>query len=617
MPGKWRAHRKGGFAIGAACFCLLLILAAKAWYSVSIRDGQARVSTDREEAGKIDDAFGNGAPFIRYSSKNESFAVGNLRWQPQLSAADYSANGLAGPFSILKHAQIGELLLKIARDWEELRPRLGEQMIRAGFEGPSDRACFLWLEDCFKLGRDKSIVEAVEAILGHPVLLFGLTVWNAPPKSQQALKLKFEGFQCETVDVLLNSGARLVQNSHTMTRKMAIKLANQIKAARRFYGGESPQLRQQLESVVLMYLADKVEGAAVQDIDLEPGGAYFINGRLLYGTSNPTEALQASLLLQFVPANCTLRDQEVDSSHIALVSRPVLPSTLLASETSTSGDNLTSDGRNDVRHGLVHSERLSFEEEDLFERREYRPPGILPGSNITVLRRRARATGASGVYEFARSPLLDWITVEMLAFKGTEAAFKSSAHDQVVVVVRGTLNYHHVGSRRAYREVKELRSGELAFLSSSELHALTSGAGVDYIRISWAGKQGSTLLSSGVGKSINNGKQVFAMPVSGLGAINARSVVLRTGQAYDPENEADCDVLVVVLKGAHLQIVPSQEYLQVNEAVLIPAGEACILWNSGLFPVTIIALQLYASLKFDDKDSCYLEAAYRTRGKVM
>ena len=76
------------------------------------------------------------------------------------------------------------------------------------------------------------------------------------------------------------------------------------------------------------------------------------------------------------------------------------------------------------------------------------------------------------------------------------------------------------------------------------------------------------------------------------GFFGFRMIVLQSGQAYDPSNENNCNVILVMLYGNSLQMLPSETFLEESESLLISRGEPCLLWNIGKAAVAFVVIHV-------------------------
>jgi hypothetical protein len=85
-----------------------------------------------------------------------------------------------------------------------------------------------------------------------------------------------------------------------------------------------------------------------------------------------------------------------------------------------------------------------------------------------------------------------------------------------------------------------------------------------------------------------------------------------SGQAYDPEDAENCDVLVFMVEGQLLQILPSDETIQAPSTLLIPAGKSPVLWNIGRQLVKFFAMHVCHC-----EDSMQIAMSFAATGKIF
>ena len=81
--------------------------------------------------------------------------------------------------------------------------------------------------------------------------------------------------------------------------------------------------------------------------------------------------------------------------------------------------------------------------------------------------------------------------------------------------------------------------------------------------------------------------------------------VLQRGKAYNPSNENNFDVILVMIYQNSFQILPYEIFLEEYESLLISGNELCLLWNIGNALVEFVAIHMCGMMR--RLSSCSME----------
>ena len=309
------------------------------------------------------------------------------------------------------------------------------------------------------------------------------------------------------------------------------------------------------------------------------------------------------LLMHFVSSDCKVRHLGNHVWGIHGISHSLyIPPVLLVSGNLTNNQSAP----NDVRHLLAKDETLGlnidFENEDtskplgtklvlsnhsdLLE--ESPEVEIFMDSNTRV------GWHEHGIWMFRqvgeiRTSLIERGRIEQffLSEKNLLVDFDRVLGDgkQALVVSRHGMRYFRSCNDGKLRhwELLELRPGSAVLLLRGLTHAfMPLGKETSFLSFSWVGydKKNTSIreFKNGHTKFENN---IMSFECYVTHPTGGQTITLVTGQAYDPDNSENCDVIVFVVEGQLLQLLPSNDTIQAPSTVLIPAGKSLVLWNIG------------------------------------
>ncbi|KAH7446090.1 hypothetical protein KP509_01G038700 [Ceratopteris richardii] len=479
--------------------------------------------------------------------------------------------------------------------------------------------------------------------IGPAVLLYRLIVWD---EENEALKefhrhMEIEGCR-DTVYFVSGISVDLITRSHNISDRLLPTILRFLKrseseAARMSNSTEQAAIFSKLFSTRMKILKrdnfrlKKYEGANGDGIFIR-GGTIFRLGEVLEGSKG--------LFMQFVSAECKVRERRQTSWGIqGTTSSLYVPPLLLVS-----GTNKRSSEINDVRISLVEKKPRKMSSG---------PGGKFWGSSI---RKTKGWTHHSEVSQFRdivvfSQPVNEdvvwqkrgaWISQNFgeastaiissgrfeqnRVYKHSRAdKFHSvvTSHEQIIVVLQGGLLYSRriLSTNYNFSEVFELTPGTAVIFHPEFNHALKP---LDpesvFTSFSWE-VHGNGISYEKKMDLINQLKAIGFRNVSlykellehgSTKATEGRTISLMSGQAYDPGDSENCDVLVFVIEGNFLQVLPSNAVLNSPDTLLIPAHQSCVLWNIGSRLVKLFVMHL---CKFDD--AMQFALAFGVNGKVF
>ncbi|XP_031504726.1 uncharacterized protein LOC116267241 [Nymphaea colorata] len=271
---------------------------------------------------------------------------------------------------------------------------------------------------------------------------------------------------------------------------------------------------------------------------------------------------QGSVLLRYASTDCSIRMRAEHDQH--------LPPALRVSGEAAGKSN-------DVRSGpaLASGAPLDFEpthEPDVHP--------FVPKFNITAFSwTDVNSSSRSPTFGCLATRILDRIRFDFLAdVRGTKESetFRSSLYETALVAINGSFWVQKADPESmAWREALELNEHGFAYVPAGVWHSI--GASLEgatagsLVRIRWRGRKTT--------------KDYFL-------ANGGRMVKLQSGQAFDPSNEGECDVVVVVIQGEGLQVLPFEGMVARGQALVVSAGQPCLFWNSSRWLVKIVAFHV-------------------------
>lgn len=441
------------------------------------------------------------------------------------------------------------------------------------------------------------MLNIVTSVIGPKVLLYGMTVWQGRNELLQRFHNDREAFGCnKCVNVVVGAEVQVIGQSHKVSGRLleimsrilrtveeeSLKISSPEERAAYLERSFAARVKRSVRSPELRLAnLQGVEGEAV----FFPGGATYRVGEVL-GDS------KSAILLQFVSADCKVRDvREFQWGSHGMQKSVFMPPTLLVV-----GDRVSLKTPNDVRLGLVKDEEWKESTgEIVLEGGEllFGNENQTEVENVRVFPKELSASNRSVMKESGR------IERFVLARSAEEVEFGQSTGDQAIVVLREGLLYWRAINEQDLRfcELWELHPGSAVRLSKNLLHAMVPSAGAPtatLISVRW--QNSDTIIAE---------------------AIEGRTIRLASGQAYDPDNDENCDVIVVVVDGALLQILPSNSTAQASDVLLIPAAQSCVLWNIGAPSVTFFAMHLCRLADHPNSVDPALLSSFGSGGKVF
>ncbi|MCO5555941.1 hypothetical protein L7F22_009485 [Adiantum nelumboides] len=550
------------------------------------------------------------------------------------------SKGFAGPFRVLDNRDLF-LLKSIHERWSILWPTLQDDFITKGLSQPPERTCFIWIPECYNLAKHKQITQIVKEAVGRNVLLYGLTVWDKENQVLQKFHRDAELEGCpKRLSFVSGTSVQLISQSH----KISSRLLQVVLKLLMFIDGESTKSSgkaQQAANFDKLFTTRVKRLVRTADIQLEKfeaadGYGVFIRGGTVFRLGEVMEG-RRGLLMQFVSADCKVRESQkaswgVQGTSYSLYMPPVL---LVAGAISESSQ------LNDVRLTLVKQETLNVKTGPLKVlgsslKSAKKSNGLVVSTRMEKVVVFSEANASVGWQERGhwRFQKVGEVSTAVMSFGKIEQFRVSkrllstkfhnlaSVGQQVIVVLREGLLYSRwvIDGERHYSEVLELRPGSAVLLPPYFLHALKPlGPNTTFMSFRWVPfkdeKPLMKIQSNTHFKFMGFRQDSIGRELLGHGntkATEGRTISLGVGQAYDPDNNENCDVLVFVIEGNLLLVFPLNVTLQALDVLLIPADHSCVLWNVGNKAVRLFAMHL---CHFND--DMQIITSYGASGKVF
>eukprot|EP00250_Pteridium_aquilinum_P009801 c18946_g1_i1 orf=51-1865(+) len=548
------------------------------------------------------------------------------------------SQGVAGPLKVFADADLSTL--KTIHDkWSTMWPKLRENFIGKGFGPPAERTCFIWLPECYELAKHERIQNIVKELIGPNALLYGMSVWDKENEALQRFHRDAEVVGCQkSLNFVSGTSVQLLGQSHKLSERLLQAVLKHLQSIEE-ESFKYPNKPKQLAFLQKLFTLRVKRIVRTPDIQLESfegkdGDGVFFNGGSIFRLGD-VMGDRRGLLLQFISADCKVRDSRHHSWGIQGTSHSLyMPPVLLVT-----GTMMESSAFNDVRVALAKEETVRLKLGDpeavgSFLRSEREPNGngkpsevhkvkvfLEPNASITWQER--------GIWRFqlvgeASTTVIALGRIEQFRFKERFLAteFHNVAGDgkQVVVVLSEGMIYSRSANddKYHYSELLELRPGSAVLLPRNIKHALKPlRPDTAFMSFRWVG-YGDEKFSEKP-QFIDHFKfhenPFHNKEPLGHGytqATEGRTITLSSGQAYDPDNNENCDVIVFVIEGNLLQILPSNVTLQSLDVLLVPTDQSCVLWNIGTKPVKFFAMHLCHF-----KDAMQITTSFGASGKVF
>lgn len=563
--------------------------------------------------------------------------------QDQNASRRINSLGFAGPVKVFGDGEL-TALKKIYDEWSSFWPAMRENLMAKGFVQPAERTCFIWLPECYLLAKHERIVQIIKEAIGPKVLLYGMTVWKGKNEALQRFHRDAVVAGCEkSLNFVSGTNLQLISQSHKIPERLLQAVLTNLMRVEEASFTIASNKQEELAFLERSFAARvkrmiKTADVRLENLEGKDGYGVFFHGGTLYRIG---EALgdRRGLLLQFISADCKVRDPpnyawgSQGTSH-SLYMPPVL---LVA------GDRLGLGASNDVRLTLAKDEAIGSK---IGDGKKVLGSLLASVSNLTSVNDKALQVHNVTVFP-EPNVTLAWQEEEIWRFqKVGEVSTTVMAHgridhfllakrmlamdfsmvagdgEQVIVVLReGMLYFRAVDDGELpYCELLELRPGSAVLLSRKLLHALMPlGRETAFISFRWGGYGNEKLLgkprSNDHTKILHFGDDNPLDKLLGYNFIQAtegRTITLSKGQAYDPDNNENCDVIIFVVEGYFLQILPSNATLQAPDVLLIPADQSCVLWNIGGLPVKFFAMHVCRL-----EDAMQIATAFGASGKIF
>ncbi|KAH7297080.1 hypothetical protein KP509_26G052300 [Ceratopteris richardii] len=524
--------------------------------------------------------------------------------------------GFSGSINLLDSNDL-RVLNKIYRDWNIFLPRLKESFSSRGLISPSERSCFIWLPECFSFGKQKKILQVVEEVIGPKVLLYGMTVWKGRNEALQRFHRNAEILDCDKlVNFVYGANVQLVSQTHKLPERLLQTLLKNLlnveEESSKFSNKQDELEFLQRSFVARVKRILRSQNVQLENLELNDNGGVFFHGGTLHRLGESLEN-GTGLLLQFISADCKVREPQNSGWRSQGTSNNLyLPPTLLVA-----GDGMKFGAVNDVRvslsqeDGLVlkldsrkkhlgkfitsHSSSISGDGVELSEMNSIT---VFSEANATSEWKREGAWRKREIGSASTSVMMRG-KLELLSLEGTSSldfVLPAGDGEQVIVMLSEDLLYFRVVTEGEFRhyELLELRPGSAVLMSKNLWQAFVPlSSETEMVTLHWTGR-GQGQISGEIFDS-----KVMKAQLSNISskhpaaqATEGRTITLTSGQAYDPDNNEFCDVIVFMVEGYLLQVLPSNVTLQAFEVLLIPAGQSCILWNIGGSAVKFFAMHL-------------------------
>ncbi|GLJ23858.1 hypothetical protein SUGI_0453350 [Cryptomeria japonica] len=427
---------------------------------------------------------------------------------------------------------------KMRSDWDMLYANLHRKLYSKGLRGPSEMHCFLWLADCYNLAQHPIFAKSLIPILGPDIILHGIKLWRLANGTARNLHLDNESGDCdEVVNVIIGSKVRILKGSQMYEGRWRHTLLKNIAAL------NAHQNHANIEDIIIGTVRKGIirrQGNPMDDISfitIEPGegNIVILHGNVVYGIEAASIG-EETAILQFASAKCKIRDNKQALNNV------FLPPVLLISERNLS---------------LFSWKSLSIKCKTKHGCRTFR-------------------------YGSASTAVLSKVSFEYSDFKAEGAHFKeftSDDEEKIVIVLSGSLLYFCADMEvQGYREMGILEIHGSMYIPVGGWHALVPASPYRNAFVSVRWKR----------RTMVTGQRWLGS----RGFFGFRTIILQSGQAYDPSNENNCDVILVMLYGKSLQMLPSEISLEESHTLLISGGDPCLLWNIGKASVAFVAIHV-------------------------
>ncbi|KAH9307333.1 hypothetical protein KI387_035244, partial [Taxus chinensis] len=444
-------------------------------------------------------------------------------------------------------------------------------------------------------------------ILGPDIVLYGIKLWRVANGTARSLHLDTESGDCDEVaNVVIGSKVRLLKGSQMYQGKWRHTLLNTIAAL------DTYQNHANIEDIIIGTVRRGVvrkPGNPMEDVSfvtIEPGEGNMIifHGKAVYRIEAASFG-EETAILQFASAKCKIRD------NIQVPSIVFLPPVLFISGTY---DMLSTP--NDVREAMASDEGFIFVPKTTDILNTFAPVeknmSLFSWNNLST-KCKTKHGYRTCSYGSASTAILSKVSFEYSDSKAEGTPFReltSDDEEKVVIVLNGSLLYFCAEMEvQGYREMSVLEIHGLAYIPVGRWHAIVPASPYrnTFISVRWQRRKMVT------------GKTWFGF----RGFFGFRLIMLQSGQAYDPSNENNCDVILVMLYGKSLQMFPSEIFMEESQTLLISGGEPCLLWNIGKFPVAFVAIdvcgydeQIQHLFNGDPNASSYFSGGGRIMRKV-
>eukprot|EP01018_Ginkgo_biloba_P019712 Gb_27720 [translate_table: standard] len=566
------------------------------------------------------------------------------QYQAKMNAISSSPNSNPSFFNIQGYEKllvdaVDSNLTRMHSEWDMLYTTLHQKMLNKGLRGPSDKSCFLWLLDCYNLAKHPVIVNKLIPILGTDIILYGMMLWKPSNENAKSLHFDTDSGECQEVaNVVIGSKVRMLKGSHMYQDKWRHTLSTNIAALEThrnhaniedsadssspsfllcrpdlmfpIYGAfffsvgavqetltcklyTQPFNRSQLSWLKCVFIPATFSeiivgtvrkglvrnpGNSVEDIrfmTIEPGtsNAVMFHGKTIYKIEPFSDGAE-SVILQFASAKCKIRDR------IQVPNNVFLPPVLLVS-----GSHNTLLTPNDVRRVLASSDAFTFTPKTTKKLNQF----ASAEQNFSLFNWKNRSTNCEAKdgyrtcsYGSASTAILSRVTFEYSYSEGVGTncgEFVSDDEEKVVIVLNGSLFYYRAEMEvQVHREMSVLDIHGATYIPIGGWHAFIPASPYRnvFVCVRW------------MSRNVMTSRSLFGFK----GSSGFRMVILQSGQAYDPSNENNCDVILVMLYGKSLQMLPSEVFLEESETMLISGGEPTLLWNIGRASVAFVAIHV-------------------------
>ncbi|MCO5569547.1 hypothetical protein L7F22_023261 [Adiantum nelumboides] len=564
-----------------------------------------------------------------YFLLSQSSAPRMLILQDRNTSRRINTQGFSGAVKILSDTDLAALN-KIHNDWNAFLPTLKKRLSLKGFVQSPERSCFLWLPECLWFAKHERILQIVKEAIGPRVLLYGMTLWKGRNEVLQRFHRNAEVGDCEKlVNVVFGASVQLVSQSHKIPERLlqaVLKHLLTVEEESLTFANKQEEF-EFLERSFIARIKRIVRSPDVwlENLILNNNHGVFFHGGTLHRIGEVLEN-GTGVLLQFISADCKVREAQTSVWGSQGTSHNLyLPPTLLVA-----GERMELGVVNDVRLSLSRDDsllsRLGNKKQSLYflgrKRRisidDVKPPKVsgvrvFSETNATFEWKnegvwRMRKIGEASTTVMAKGRIERLLLGSMSSTVFGKAA---GAGEQVIVVLSEGLLYVRSVKEADFQhyELLELRPGSAALLSKKLMQAvLPLDSEVGIMSLYWIGHD--NLISNK--RSPVQVKALKATGRFGTKATEGCTITLGSGQAYDPDNNEFCDVIIFMVEGYLLQVLPSNITLQAYDVLLIPAHQPCILWNIGGLPVKFFAMHLCRV-----EDDMQVMTSFGASGKVF